>query len=141
KFEKIDILVNNAGIDGTVYENQWEFELEDTKNVLNINLISNMLGAKYVVPAMKENGSGSIINISSIAGLVGGASGQSLAYASSKGGNRLLTKDLAMEVAEYGIRVNSVHPGMVKTAILEDMDEDYLSEMEELIPLGFAAES
>lgn len=90
---------------------------------------------------MKKNGSGSIINISSLAGLAGGFSGENLAYGASKGANRAFTKDLALALADDGIRVNSVHPGLVKTAILEGKNPEFIENVENSIPLGFIGES
>lgn len=137
KFGKIDILVNNAGIVGDAYENLWELDMEDYQNVININQTGNILGIKSVVPEMKKNGSGSIVNISSVAGIVGAISGENLAYAASKGANRAFTKDLAINVAEHDIRVNSVHPGVIDTAILDDVGQEFREEIESDIPLGF----
>src|SRR5690625_551933 len=135
KFKKIDILINNAGISGDSYDDLWNFDTEEAKKVLEINALGNMLGIKTVIPEMKKAGGGSIVNISSVSGMAGGFSGQNLAYAASKGANRLLTKDMALNVARDNIRVNSVHPGMVKTPILENVNEELLKEIEKGIPL------
>ncbi len=110
----IDILINNAGIypAGATTENTTK---EQWDRVIAINLTGPFLGSKLCIPHMKANG-GSIVNISSIAGLVGG---NGPAYTSSKGGLRLLTKDLAVELAKYNIRVNSIHPGGVLTPMTE----------------------
>ncbi|MEN6515633.1 MAG: glucose 1-dehydrogenase [Fervidobacterium sp.] len=120
KWGKIDVLVNNAGIlsmngieDAT--EEEWD-------RVMDINAKSQFLGIKYVLPAMKKAGKGSIINISSIYGLVG--SGAAVAYHASKGASRLLTKTVAAELAKYNIRVNSIHPGVIRTPMTEELLKD-----------------
>jgi len=110
-YGRIDILINNAGIfpAGATTENTTK-ELWD--KVIAINLTGPFLGCQLCIPHMKKASGGSIVNISSIAGLVGG---NGPAYTASKGGLRLLTKDLAVELAPYRIRVNSIHPGGVLT--------------------------
>ena len=115
----LDILVNNAGIAHN-YTPIEETTLEQWRKVVGIDLDAVFLGCKHGVGLMKENGGGSIINISSIYGIVGSA-GQG-PYHAAKGGVRLLTKSLAVELAQlgYGIRVNSVHPGFVGTDMVRD---------------------
>ncbi len=112
-FGGLDILVNNAGIahDASLTE---ETTLEQWRKVIGIDLDAVFLGCKHAIGLMKKSG-GSIINISSIYGIVGSA-GQT-PYHAAKGGVRLLTKGLAVELAQlqYGIRVNSIHPGFVVT--------------------------
>ena len=114
-YGKIDILVNNAGVypPGVGCENTdkvlWD-------KVIAINLTGPFLGVKTVVPYMKKNKQGAIVNVSSIAGMVGG---NGAAYTASKGGLRLLTKDMAVEFAKDNIRVNSLHPGGVLTPMTE----------------------
>ncbi len=107
-----DILVNNAGI--AVLRWTPDLELPEWQRQIDVNLTSVYLGCRAVLAGMRARArGGAIINISSVAGLVGipGAS----AYAASKGGVRLYTKALAMECAREGIRVNSVHPGVIWT--------------------------
>ena len=113
-FGAVDILVNNAGIaTGGRIE---DLTLEVFRQTIGINLEGVFLGTKHAVAAMRASGrGGSIVNLSSAMGIVG-APGAS-AYCASKGGVRLFTKAIALEVAKDGIRVNSVHPGGVKTAI------------------------
>ena len=115
----LDVLVNNAGIGGTgvTVENT---SLEEWRDVLAVNLDGVFLGVRHGIRAMRRTGrGGSIVNVSSILGLVGlPLSG---AYSASKGGVRLLTKTAALEMAaaKTGIRVNSVHPGFIRTPLVE----------------------
>ena len=120
RFGKLDIIVNNAGIarGGTVEE--ITSELWDT--VMDINAKGVFLGTKAAIPEMRRNGGGSIINISSIWGIV--ASGGSIAYPASKGAVRLLTKSTAIQYAGEGIRANSVHPGYITTPMTEAIGAD-----------------
>jgi cyclopentanol dehydrogenase len=117
KYGKIDILVNNAGIYRPM-ETTESTPLDRWHQVLEINLTSTFLGARAVLPFLKESGNGAIVNISSIAGMVGG---NGAAYSASKAGVRLLTKDQAIEFAPFNIRVNSIHPGGVLTPMVEVM--------------------
>ncbi len=110
-FGKIDILINNAGIwrRGHVLETsseQWDV-------LLDVNAKGVFLGTKAAIPEMRKAGGGSIINISSTAGLVG--SRTSAAYSASKGAVRLFTKSTAIQYAAEGIRANSIHPGPIDT--------------------------
>ncbi len=124
-FGKIDIVINNAGIypPGATTETTTQ-ELWD--KVLAINLTGPFIGVQVCLPHIKAAGGGAIVNIGSIAGNVGG---NGAAYTASKGGLRLLTKDMAVEFAPYNIRVNSIHPGGVLTPMtdfmvnMEGMDE------------------
>jgi len=134
KYGRLDILVNNAGIyrrglveDTT--EQEWD-------TVLDVNAKGVFLGTKFAIPAMRAGGGGSIVNISSVAGIIG--SKQSTAYNASKGAVRLLTKTTAIQYAQEGIRANSVHPGPIGTQMLDqvfpdqEMKENRMSE----IPIG-----
>jgi len=122
RYGKLDILVNNAGISGASTSGE-QVRLEDATEaawdrVLDVNAKGVFLGTKQAIPAMRQAGGGSIINISSIAGLVGfGPS--SGAYGASKGAVRLLTKSTATQYAKDGIRCNSVHPGFIDTPMTE----------------------
>ena len=104
-----------------------------------VNLTGAFLGMKYAIPAMREAGHGSIVNISSIAGIVGG--GGLPAYHASKGGLRLLTKTAAIQYAKEKIRVNSIHPGGVDTAILDPFGERWKQRAAKWHPVGRIAES
>lgn len=133
-FGRIDILINNAGIyPGPATTEGTSKDLWD--KVIAINLTGPFLGAQQCIPHMKNAGGGSIVNISSIAGIVGG---NGPAYTASKGGLRLLTKDLAVELAPYKIRANSIHPGGVLTPMTEAivMTEAGQEMMKTLCPLG-----
>ena len=110
-YGKIDILVNNAGI--LLQKPIHETETSEWDRLFDINVKGMFLGTKYILPAMQKAGRGSIVNISSIYGLVGGPS--AAAYEASKGAIRLLTKATAVDYAPFNIRVNSVHPGLIKT--------------------------
>jgi 3alpha(or 20beta)-hydroxysteroid dehydrogenase len=114
-FGPVNILINNAGIYiSRKIENHSE---EEFRKVIDTNLFSVFLGMKTVISSMKKAGGGSIINVSSINGLRGMVA--SAAYDSSKFAIRGITKTAALEFAEYGIRVNSVHPGAIQTPMIE----------------------
>jgi 3(or 17)beta-hydroxysteroid dehydrogenase len=112
-FGKLDAVVNNAGIAHA--RSLAEMTLDEWHHVLAVNLDGVFLGLKHGILAMRRSGGGSIVNVSSVSGLVGtpGAA----AYSASKGGVRSLTKTAALECAKDKIRVNSIHPGGVKTPI------------------------
>ena len=108
-FGKLDILVNNAGVSHRAGVEETTSEAWD--NVMDVNVKGVFLGTKAAIPEMRKAGGGSIINISSIYGLVG--SGTSAAYHSSKGAVRIFNKSTAIQYASENIRANSVHPGFV----------------------------
>ena len=127
-YGKLDILVNNAGIGSTNIGGVQAPRIHDAPEevwdqIMDVNGKGVFLGTRAALPAMLANGSGSIINISSIAGMVGlgPGSGAGSAYASSKGAVRLLTKSTAVQYALDGIRCNSVHPGYIDTAMTSRM--------------------
>ncbi|MCI0879724.1 MAG: glucose 1-dehydrogenase [Chloroflexi bacterium] len=111
RFGKLDVLVNNAGIFRTEGVLETSEELWD--QVMEINAKGVFLGTKHAIPEMRKAGGGSIVNISSVAGLTGGPG--SAAYRASKGAVRLFTKATAIQYAADGIRANSVHPGIIET--------------------------
>ena len=108
---KLDILVNNAGIYRA--HDVVETTAAEWDQVMDVNAKGVFLGTKYAIPEMRKAGGGSIVNISSVAGLVG--SKETTAYTASKGAVRLLTKSTAIQYASEGIRANSVHPGTIET--------------------------
>jgi len=131
-YDRLDILVNNAGIaqrDGVV-----ETSAEDWDRTMEINAKGVFLGIKYAIPAMLQSGGGSIINISSTSGIVGFPGGT--AYHSAKGAVRLLTKVTAAEYARRGIRVNSVHPGIIETPMTDNMAPARMQSLLDRTPMG-----
>jgi len=110
RFGKLDILVNNAGISGTYISDLLSTEAWD--RIMAINARGVFLGLKYAIPAMQQSGGGAIVNISSISGFVG-QDYTHMAYNASKGAVRIMTKSAAVQYAQDGIRVNSVHPGII----------------------------
>ena len=115
RFGKLDILVNNAGIFKLATVEETSSELWD--EIMDINAKGVFLGTKCAIPQMRKVGGGSIINISSVAGLIG--SYNSAAYGASKGAVRLFTKATAIQYAKEGIRANSIHPGVIETPMTE----------------------
>ena len=111
EYGSLDVLVNNAGI--AVLKPLAELTLADWNRQIEVNLTSVFLGCKYAAAEMRKTGGGALINLSSVAGLIGLPNCS--AYAASKGGVRLITKALAAELGKDGIRCNSVHPGVIWT--------------------------
>lgn len=126
-FGNIRIMVNNAGIE--LVKTIDQISTEDFRRVMDINVLGVFLGIKACGDAMHDSGGGSIINLSSVAGL-GGAPRQA-AYCASKGAVRLMTKATALELAAAGkqVRINSVHPGIIKTPMMEDLIADVPAHM------------
>jgi 3(or 17)beta-hydroxysteroid dehydrogenase len=110
RFGKLDVLVNNAGISGTFDLDLMSTSAWDT--LMAVNAKGVFLGMKHVIPAMQKAGGGAIVNISSVSGFVG-QDKVHMAYNASKGAVRLMTKSAAVQYAKDGIRVNSVHPGVM----------------------------
>jgi 3alpha(or 20beta)-hydroxysteroid dehydrogenase len=139
-FGRLDILINNAGIfeAGTTIDTK----LDDFKRTTEINQYGVFLGMKSVADVMMKQKSGSIINLSSIAGLQGAPG--FIAYAASKWAVRGMTKSAARELAPFGIRVNSIHPGLIDTLMLktiDDLGEGIRAQVEASIPWGREGEA
>ncbi|RIN77187.1 glucose 1-dehydrogenase [Staphylococcus simulans] len=135
-WKRIDVLVNNAGI--TYNKTLQDITLDDYLKIVNINQVSVFLGIKAVSEVMKQQGSGSIINISSMNGLVGGAIG----YTDTKFAVRGMTKAVAKELSPFNIRVNSVHPGVIQTPMLEQEDvREAVKAFEKTIPMRRVAQA
>lgn len=139
RFGGFDVLVNNAGI--AVLKPLGELTLDDWNKQLNVNLTSVFLGCRTAVPVLGEQGGGSIINLSSVAGLVGLS--RCVAYGAAKGGVRLLTKSVAMEAAKDNVRCNSVHPGFIWTNMQSKAtgaNEPDSVPISDMVPLGRVGE-
>jgi cyclopentanol dehydrogenase len=132
QYGMLHVLINNAGI--LLREGIEETSLESWEKIQAVNSRSAFLGMKYAVPEMRKVGGGSIINMSSIYGIVG--TGRYAAYHASKGAIRLLTKTAALEFAKDRIRVNSIHPGFIETPLNEESfsNEKILKQFQELTP-------
>jgi NAD(P)-dependent dehydrogenase (short-subunit alcohol dehydrogenase family) len=140
EFGKLDATVNNAGISGTdkptheLSENDWD-------SVMNVNVKGVFFCTKHAIPHMKRSGIGSIVNLSSIYGLVG--AGDIPAYHASKGAVRLMTKNDALIYAKDNIRVNSVHPGFIWTPLVEKLGKNspgFRKKLDSLHPIGHIGE-
>jgi 3(or 17)beta-hydroxysteroid dehydrogenase len=141
EFGKLDILVNNAGIQ--LVKEIADTSLEEWRRIMSVNLDGVFLGTKHAIRTMRDSGGGSIINISSVVGIIG-TEDNTAAYAASKGGVRLFTKSAAIECSkighDYNIRVNSVHPGVIETEMVASLmahDDDFKKKLETAHPIGF----
>ncbi len=136
QFGSLDVLVNNAGIGSNSFQIHEE-PVEMWDRTIDVNLKGVFLGTRTAIPAMLDAGGGSIINISSQLGIVGVPYNGS-AYQTSKGGVRIFTKAAALQYADRGIRVNSVHPGPIVTEMTRAgrNDPERLSIMMARIPMG-----
>ena len=124
-YKKLDVLVNNAGIQ--YVKEVEETPLEDWRKFMSVQMDGVFLGTKHAIRTMKETGGGSIVNISSVVGIVGTVDNTS-AYCAAKGAVRSFTKAVALECSkagrDYNIRVNSVHPGVIETSMISEMMKD-----------------
>jgi 3(or 17)beta-hydroxysteroid dehydrogenase len=124
EFGRLDVLVNNAGV--IIYKKIIDTSLAEWKRLMSVNLDGVFLGTKFAIEAMRKSGGGSIINIASVAGLIGNPDAS--AYHASKGGVRSFTKAAAIECSkagyDYNIRVNSIYPGVINTAMADALRDD-----------------
>lgn len=140
EFGKLDILVNNAGV--MLIKEIERTSLEEWHRLMSVNLDGVFLGTKHAISAMKKTGGGSIVNMSSAAGIIGTVDNTS-AYCASKGAVRLFTKAAALECSkaglDYNIRVNSVHPGVIETPMTAPMLKAATlgKNMEQVHPIGY----
>lgn len=135
---RVDVLVNNAGI--FMSAGLLETTLEDYQRVIDINQIGVFLGMKTIAAVMKQAGGGSIVNISSVAGLEG--TRNCTAYGASKWAVRGMTKVAAQELGRYNIRVNSIHPGLIDTDMMHELPYVQAGKLDRVlksIPLGRTA--
>lgn len=144
EFGPIDILVNNAGISG-VNKPTHEIKRDQWEKVISINVNGLFFCTKYVIPIMKRSGGGSIINMSSIYGMIGAA--DLPPYHASKGAIRVMTKNDALLYAKDNIRINSIHPGFIWTPLVEELADDspegvdaFRDNLNKLHPIGFVGE-
>jgi 3alpha(or 20beta)-hydroxysteroid dehydrogenase len=134
-FGRLDVLVNNAGI--LRFASIENMPVEDYMQVVHVNQLGTFLGMKAAIPALRRAGGGSIVNISSIEGIL--AMGGTIAYASTKFAIRGMTKVAALELGREGIRVNSVHPGTIRTPMTDEMGD--ITPIARIIPLRRVGES
>ncbi|MEV6648198.1 glucose 1-dehydrogenase [Amycolatopsis sp. NPDC051371] len=129
RFSRLDVLVNIAGVV------DWPGVEETTKDgwdrVVAVNQTGTWLGMKTALPLLRASGNASVINTSSVLGLVG--SGAAAAYQATKGAVRLLTKTAAVEYATRGVRVNSVHPGVIATPMIQDLLDEQGEEQPDIV--------
>ncbi len=124
RFGKLNVLVNNAGVGSDQMTRIEDTPLEAWEKVMRVNATGVFLGTKVAVPAIREAGGGSVVNISSQLGIVGIERYTTPEYVASKGAVRLFTKAVALQCAKDGIRVNSVHPGPIATPMTAKSIED-----------------
>jgi 3-oxoacyl-[acyl-carrier protein] reductase len=129
----IDILVNSAGIAGPTHTT-WEYPVDDWRQVIEVDLVGTYLCCRAVVPGMRERGYGRIVNIASIAGKEGNPNAS--AYSAAKAGVIGLTKSLGKELAQENITVNCLTPAVIKTAILDQVSDEFVAYMLSKIPMG-----
>ena len=129
---RIDVLVNNAGVNGPTLP-AWEYPLAEWNRVLAVDLTGVFLCCRAVIPHMRERGGGRIVNVASVVGKEGNALAP--AYSAAKAGVIGLTKSLAKDLVDSGVLVNCVAPAMTRTALLEEMTDDYIAMVKSKIPM------
>lgn len=138
-FGTVNVLINNAGILGQL-SSTLELPVSEFEKVCAVNQTGVFLGMKAVLPSMLKAGKGSIVNVSSIAGLVAIYGAPNLAYVGSKFAVRGMTKQVAVEYGDKNIRVNSVHPGYIRTPMMAAATDEAGGEATKMIPLRRLAE-
>jgi 3alpha(or 20beta)-hydroxysteroid dehydrogenase len=138
-FGPVTVLINNAGIIGPIAETV-ELDEEAYLQVCAVNQHSQFYGMKCVIPSMQQAGGGSIVNVSSIAGIVSIVGSPNLAYVGSKFASRGMTKHVAIQYGKDNIRVNSVHPGYIKTPMMAAATDEEGGGIAAMVPLGRMAE-
>ena len=133
KSNTIDILINNAGITGPTAE-LWNYDVNEWKKIVDINLVGTFNCCKVIVPNMIKNNYGRIVNIASVSGKDGNANAS--AYSSAKAGVLGLTKSLGKELADKNIAINAVTPAGAKTRILDQMSKEHVKKMLSKVPRG-----
>lgn len=139
-FGPVNVLVNNAGIIGPV-ANTVDFSEEDYLTVVAVNQHSQFYGMKTVIPSMQKAGGGSIVNISSTAGMLAVVGSPNLAYVGSKYASRGMTKHVAVQYGPDNIRANSIHPGYIKTQMMAAATDEEGGGIAQHVPLRRMAES
>ena len=134
-FGQLDILINNAGVHGRL--GLEETSEEEWHRVLDNDLKTAWLGMKHCIPVMRRCGGGAVVNTSSVYGLI--ASGKATAYHAAKGGVLMLAKAAAVEYAQDGIRVNSIHPGLVDTPMTETLPPPWKASLLNATPMKRSA--
>jgi 3alpha(or 20beta)-hydroxysteroid dehydrogenase len=140
RFGRINVLVNNAGIIGALASTV-DLTEQEYQRICSINQTAVFLGMQAVIPSMLQTGGGSIVNISSVAGMVAIYGSPNVAYVASKFAVRGMTKQVAVEYGGRNIRVNSVHPGYIKTPMMAAATDENGGEAIKQIPLKRMAES
>ncbi|MEU8038685.1 glucose 1-dehydrogenase [Streptosporangium sp. NPDC049078] len=132
---RVDVLFNCAGFVGS-YDSLTEIDLDDWHRIVAVNQTGVFYGMRSVIPAMRQAGGGAIVNMSSAWGLIGSAG--VAAYQAAKGAVTVMTKNAAMSYATDGIRVNSVHPGLITTPMTDAQDPEISADLVKQTPLGRA---
>jgi len=139
KFGKVNVLVNNAGIIGEIAPTA-DFKPADYQKVYEINQLGTYLGMQAVIPSMIASGGGSIVNISSIAGMFAVYGSPNLSYVASKFAVRGMSKQVAVEYGPQNIRCNSVHPGYIRTPMMAAATDEEGGDALSMIPLNRLAD-
>jgi 3-oxoacyl-[acyl-carrier protein] reductase len=133
RFDSVEIVVNNAAL--TVPRSIWEIEPDEWDTVMEVNLRGVLFGCQVAAPHLREQGWGRIVNMSSMAGQVGGLVAGAH-YAASKAGILVLTKIAAKDLAAHGVTVNAVVPAAISGPAMDSMPEDVIASLEKTIPVG-----